>query len=72
MAAALQPLLHPQGDATYLVVTDDGKLENYGLNAVCTHLGACPGSGMVQLQMAADSVPAGTGAQTLLQGKAAV
>jgi hypothetical protein len=28
-----------QGDATYLIVTDDGKIENYGLNAVCTHLG---------------------------------
>ena len=29
----------PQGDPTYLVVKPDGKLENYGINAVCTHLG---------------------------------
>lgn len=29
----------PQGDATYLVVTNDNKLESYGINAVCTHLG---------------------------------
>lgn len=29
-----------KGDATYLVVKDDGSgLENYGVNAVCTHLG---------------------------------
>lgn len=28
-----------KGDATYLVVTDEGQIENYGLNAVCTHLG---------------------------------
>jgi len=28
-----------KGDATYLIVKDDGKLEEYGLNAVCTHLG---------------------------------
>lgn len=28
-----------QSDATYLIVTDDGELENYGVNAVCTHLG---------------------------------
>ncbi len=28
-----------QSDATYLVVTDDGQIEKYGLNAVCTHLG---------------------------------
>merc|ERR1719444_637117 len=28
-----------KGDATYLIVKDDGTLENYGLNAVCTHLG---------------------------------
>ena len=28
-----------KGDATYLIVKDDGKLEDYGLNAVCTHLG---------------------------------
>ena len=30
---------HLQGDATYLVVENDGKLANYGVNAVCTHLG---------------------------------
>lgn len=28
-----------KGDATYLVVTNDNKLESYGINAVCTHLG---------------------------------
>lgn len=28
-----------KSDATYLIVTDDGKIERYGLNAVCTHLG---------------------------------
>jgi cytochrome b6-f complex iron-sulfur subunit len=28
-----------KGDATYLIIKDDGKLEEYGLNAVCTHLG---------------------------------
>ena len=28
-----------QSDATYLIVTDDGNIENFGLNAVCTHLG---------------------------------
>ena len=28
-----------QGDATYIIVKDDGTIENYGLNAVCTHLG---------------------------------
>ena len=28
-----------QADATYLVVTKDGSLETYGINAVCTHLG---------------------------------
>eukprot|EP00166_Cyanidium_caldarium_P000589 ctg_1229.g463 len=27
------------GDATYLIVKEDGELESYGLNAVCTHLG---------------------------------
>lgn len=32
-------LTPPQGDATYLVVTNDNKLESYGINAVCTHLG---------------------------------
>lgn len=29
----------PQGDPTYIVVTADGTIENYGINAVCTHLG---------------------------------
>lgn len=28
-----------QGDPTYLIVNQDGAIENYGLNAVCTHLG---------------------------------
>jgi len=28
-----------QGDATYLVVENDGSLASYGVNAVCTHLG---------------------------------
>ncbi|KXZ51158.1 hypothetical protein GPECTOR_13g645 [Gonium pectorale] len=28
-----------KGDPTYLIVTADGSIEKYGLNAVCTHLG---------------------------------
>lgn len=28
-----------QGDATYLIVKNDNTLQDYGLNAVCTHLG---------------------------------
>jgi cytochrome b6-f complex iron-sulfur subunit len=28
-----------KGDPTYLVVTQDGGIETYGINAVCTHLG---------------------------------
>jgi Rieske Fe-S protein len=28
-----------QGDPTYLIVKEDTSIENYGLNAVCTHLG---------------------------------
>jgi len=28
-----------KGDPTYLIVTDQGAIENYGVNAVCTHLG---------------------------------
>lgn len=28
-----------KSDATYLIITDDGQIEKYGLNAVCTHLG---------------------------------
>jgi cytochrome b6-f complex iron-sulfur subunit len=28
-----------KGDPTYLVVTEDKTLTNYGINAVCTHLG---------------------------------
>jgi cytochrome b6-f complex iron-sulfur subunit len=28
-----------KGDATYLVVNDEGAIKDYGLNAVCTHLG---------------------------------
>ena len=28
-----------KGEATYLVVTGEGTIEKYGINAVCTHLG---------------------------------
>jgi cytochrome b6-f complex iron-sulfur subunit len=28
-----------KGDPTYLIVNDQGAIENYGVNAVCTHLG---------------------------------
>jgi len=28
-----------KGDPTYLVVTEDRTLSEYGLNAICTHLG---------------------------------
>ena len=28
-----------KGDPTYLIVQDDGTISNYGVNAVCTHLG---------------------------------
>ena len=28
-----------KGDPTYLVVTQDGAVEKYGISAVCTHLG---------------------------------
>eukprot|EP00887_Chlorella_sp_A99_P001177 scaffold14.g1177.t1 len=28
-----------KGDASYLIVNEAGKIEDYGLNAVCTHLG---------------------------------
>lgn len=28
-----------KGDPTYIIVTNDKQLANYGLNAVCTHLG---------------------------------
>ncbi|KAJ9510406.1 hypothetical protein QJQ45_015876 [Haematococcus lacustris] len=28
-----------KGDPTYLIVNNDGKIENFGVNAVCTHLG---------------------------------
>lgn len=28
-----------KGDPTYVVVTDDGEIASYALNAVCTHLG---------------------------------
>ena len=31
--------LASQGDATYLVVTEDKKIQDYGIVAVCTHLG---------------------------------
>lgn len=33
------PSARSQGDATYLIVTKEGSIEKYGLNAVCTHLG---------------------------------
>lgn len=28
-----------KGDPTYVIVTEDKSIENYGINAVCTHLG---------------------------------
>ncbi|NEQ31803.1 MAG: cytochrome b6-f complex iron-sulfur subunit [Leptolyngbya sp. SIO4C5] len=28
-----------KGDPTYLVVTESGSLEDYGINSICTHLG---------------------------------
>merc|ERR1719253_2062879 len=28
-----------KGDATYLITSEEGKLENFAVNAVCTHLG---------------------------------
>jgi cytochrome b6-f complex iron-sulfur subunit len=28
-----------KGDPTYVVIQDDGQIANYGINAVCTHLG---------------------------------
>ncbi len=28
-----------KGDPTYLIMTEDGDLARYGLNAICTHLG---------------------------------
>merc|ERR1711865_275049 len=28
-----------KGDPTYIVVNNEGQIENYGINAVCTHLG---------------------------------
>jgi cytochrome b6-f complex iron-sulfur subunit len=28
-----------RGDPTYIVVTEEKTIDNYGLNAVCTHLG---------------------------------
>lgn len=28
-----------KGDPTYIIVTEDKSIENYGINAVCTHLG---------------------------------
>lgn len=32
-------LYHSQGDATYLMVTEENKIQDYGLSAICTHLG---------------------------------
>ena len=31
-----------KGDAHYLIVKQDGTLENYAINGVCTHLGCVP------------------------------
>ena len=28
-----------KGDPTYIVVNEEGQIDNYGINAVCTHLG---------------------------------
>ena len=28
-----------KGDPTYIIIEDDGSIRNYGINAVCTHLG---------------------------------
>jgi len=28
-----------KGDPTYLVIREDGSLESYGINSICTHLG---------------------------------
>jgi Rieske Fe-S protein len=39
LTCAARGFSRSQGDPTYLIVTQDGTLENYGLNAVCTHLG---------------------------------
>jgi Rieske Fe-S protein len=38
-AALLTRRSRLQGDATYLIVKNDGTLADFGLNAVCTHLG---------------------------------
>jgi cytochrome b6-f complex iron-sulfur subunit len=29
----------PQAEPTYLIVTEDGNIQNYGVNSICTHLG---------------------------------
>merc|ERR1711871_1787682 len=42
MAGAFAYFFLPQGlkgDPTYLVVTNENKIEDFGINAVCTHLG---------------------------------
>jgi hypothetical protein len=33
------PPTQSQGDATYIIVKPDGSIADFGLNAVCTHLG---------------------------------
>jgi Rieske Fe-S protein len=50
-----------QGDPTYLIVTQDGGIESYGLNAVCTHLGCVvPWVGVSCRGAAARAVGTGT------------
>lgn len=39
LTACISTIQLVQGDATYLMVTDDNKIQDYGINAVCTHLG---------------------------------
>ena len=54
-----------QGDPTYLVVTQDGKIEDYGINAVCTHLGCVvPWNAVSSSRQSAVAVqpPGGSGA----------
>lgn len=39
IVSRLECAILTQGDATYLVVTEDKKVQDYGIVAVCTHLG---------------------------------
>lgn len=50
-----------QGDPTYLIVTQEGAIEKYGLNAVCTHLGCV-------VPWVAVSVGAGPGSRDVARG----